>query len=1313
MLEFDPTSYFTRRQSDARYVRIPTPPPAPTNLVLTGSGIATTLTSETAYLIFSLTPPVAPNIVSMQFLATGGGQSISQIIPLYGTGPYQLNELALNVPYTISVRAIDSFGQTSDYTPTQVITTPADTTPPATPSITANPSPTGCLITIGTLNVEPDFAYYELYRSTSTDMAGAILMAKFTGIAYQDISIPSSGNYYYQVSAWDVYGNHSLSNIVGPVALTTTTLPLPPYPDMALGTITANLDGSITITWPAVVMPGSETLSFWRIWRNQTGIGWVLINTIVATPGLGGTYKDTLTIGGVTYSYAVEAVNSVGGGSGYNPADVLTTTAATLPAPNPPTNIRFQGGPGSVIVTWTPSTSPYVQFYAVNYSMTYSPLDWQPTDILVAGSTFTLYGLTELRTALTDQLTFRVAAVDATLAQSTYLTDTVTFTDLAGYQPASTTPPTSPDPVLTNPNNDDSISIGWQAPNGNNNIWGYRIDVFKDPGFGIWELLKVVKDSVTGNDFKVITDTGLVPYAFSGVTYRYRVFTIDTTGNISSFNALDNPGFEYNLRSWTPAVDAGNISNIVTSPVEGGGQSLNANYAGRVYQVLPVLEGLTYAFSAYVAQDSVPGAIAKIRWEWLDASSILISQDTATIATIGSFLRVSIGPFPAPIGAAYIKLSLEGDPSNTTTTFFWDDVQFEESPVITPYADGKSEITKAVDTLGPEVYPGINLIAAPGIGQIKLTWNNPTSGDTDSYMYIRSVFEVWRAPDVAGSPGTFVQIAEVPGNNNGAINGYTDLDPVETSAVKYWYNLKGKDQYNNEGVYLVGTPVTATSLNLDTYLVSGSGRFLGDYTNTLDYVPGDEVNYLGGLYIALAINGPGTAVKLPTDTLFWQLVGTAIISNLGSGPLPPGTTTAGNTPISTWYGAWSSIVNYPAGAEVTYNGNYYQSKNPNLNDTPPSSNWTLVGPDTLDNIANGAYTKTRFLGVWDAAYETGTGYQVGDEVMYPTLAAGNYYSCLVNVTSGSTPDTDPTHWQIVGPSYLAQAIDTSGNLKLKNIAFDSIAAGTTITGGGSIVGMTIAPGHAGINFNNTPFGSVLNFVVLGGSGDASGHVASLSGGVVASITELSIGTNYIGVTNPVPTWVDFGIGYGDWDSSYQYAPGHYGYPPTYWVYYTSRASHGILYQNTSGTYNTLSPSGGITNGWTPGPSGLQVNITVGAASVGLPLVASPSGLTITTKGNDVLVLATMLLQKYINSLGNSTSVSIHRKSGAIDTPIYTFPGIDNLTTISHFPFPLSIMFVDTGLPAGTYTYLLYATIPAGTGITDTVSGGTLQLVELG
>jgi hypothetical protein len=104
--------------------------------------------------------------------------------------------------------------ESEDSTP--AIVTPADTFPPAAPqaiSAAVLPGETDNALVVDlswSINVEPDFAGYRLYRSEQPDTKGQLLTTELLPTpAYRDTSVQPSRRYWYVVTAVDRAGNES------------------------------------------------------------------------------------------------------------------------------------------------------------------------------------------------------------------------------------------------------------------------------------------------------------------------------------------------------------------------------------------------------------------------------------------------------------------------------------------------------------------------------------------------------------------------------------------------------------------------------------------------------------------------------------------------------------------------------------------------------------------------------------------------------------------------------------------------------------------------------------------------------------------------------------------------------------------------------------------------------------------------------------------------------------------------------------------------------------------------------------------------
>lgn len=222
---------------------------------------------------------------------------------------------------------------------------------------------------------------------------------------------------------------------------------------------------------------------------------------------------------------------------------------------------------------------------------------------------------------------------------------------------------------------------------------------------------------------------------------------------------------------------------------------------------------------------------------------------------------------------------------------------------------------------------------------------------------------------------------------------YWQLISMNSSVFLGAYNgatayVPGNQVTYNGGYYICIAATTGNVPTNPTYwqVVSApnASEFIGAYSGTTAYLPGNQVTYLGSYYICIA----STTGNAPTNVTYWQLISTTNtyiylgayngatayvvgneVSYQGSFWICISTTTgnAPSTSSSFWtllgtsvilIGAWSSVTAYVQGNEVTYNGNVFQALQANTNQVPPtppgtSAYWQLMGPASLDSVGDG------------------------------------------------------------------------------------------------------------------------------------------------------------------------------------------------------------------------------------------------------------------------------------------------------------------------------------------------------------------------
>lgn len=841
---FDVSQVYTRVQSDARYLLRPLPPDPPTFTLGTPVQAAN---KQTCSLPLTVTPPPTP------VWATGLGASsfISSYLAKVVT-PSTTFTLTLDpslttlegflsgVSYQISLASVDFLNTPGPFSAAQSFTAPADTNAPAAPSFLVAASATGALITVLEANSEADFAGYEVYRDTSSSLEsnGSLLpCAVFSGASFEDVAIPVSGSYYYYLKALNYSGLSTDSAVVGPVALTASTAQPPAEILMAGTQAVANADGSITVDFPG---SADNTITSYKVYRQTDPTpGFTLLNTLSPTASL--LYTDTTAVPGLTYTYAITAVNP-SGESAIDTSSPATATSrqSTPPAPIDGSTISYAGQPGAIIVRWTASddhtTVGYTARYRYRqkgpYSFFGNPQDTSASSITLTDLIDPETGLPPTRDSLANEFEVQVATFDLAGNLSAFVSrmasgnpSPVEYPELSGYRPASGSYP--PAPAFTgdtlNPNC--SITLNWNSP-GIGYLAGYVIEQLSTLA-PAWVQIQTVTDGSSGA--KTYNVTGLEPYRFRNNQYRFRIRTVDTLGNVSAVNLLDNPGFESSLSSWNYSVAPTLVGGM------NGGSAVSLTTADALSQTVAVSGGSLYTFSAYLHQASVASS-GSFTVTWLDGSSTVLGTVTsASLSTSTNWQRLILAAVYAPANAVSAKLTLLGGPSSQSV--LWDSLQIEIGGQASPYGDGTSPWLKAVDTTGPNTAgysPSFTL--TPDVGVIKLAWVNATDSS-----FFNCTFEIWRKRTASSAPGftpdsALVKLIEVPGTNDGKPNSWTDQTLGINNVVTATYSLRPRDQYGNALSDGGGNPTfvaTASATSLDSSNIPITGGQITSGTITI------------------------------------------------------------------------------------------------------------------------------------------------------------------------------------------------------------------------------------------------------------------------------------------------------------------------------------------------------------------------------------------------------------------------------------------------------------------------------------------------
>jgi photosystem II stability/assembly factor-like uncharacterized protein/phosphodiesterase/alkaline phosphatase D-like protein len=502
--------------------------------------------------------------------------------------------------------------------------------------------------------------------------------------SFVDAGLTAGATYYYQVHSYNSSGaagstNYMISSVLS--GNTTTTL-LPPVANVA----SSIGSGAFTASWPAV----SGATSY-RLDVSADGFGSLLAG--YSNLAVGGTTQSVTGLSsGTAYSYRVRAVNVSGSSSNSNVISVLTLPAA--PVSSAATSISTTGftanwaaafsATGYLLDVSTNNFSGYVGSYhdlpisattlaitgltagttyqyrvrASNtsgnsaYSSTISTITLCSPPTATAATLVTAAGFTANWSSVTGAADYRVdVASDPSFnfIVGSYNNQTVAGTSLAvtglgsgtNYYyrvRASNTSGSSissgaisvltlPAPPVAN----DAVSIGSSTFTAN---WsavatatGYRIDVSTGLSFSSF---------VPGyNDLAVATTSATVTVPTEGITYFYRVRTVNATGaSTSSSNVIS-----VLLKPATPVASAASGITDVAFTANWGAASGATGYTLEVssdnfVSNIPGYDNITVAGVTTTVSNLTEGLTYKYRIRATNASWSSAASNTITLVTI-------------------------------------------------------------------------------------------------------------------------------------------------------------------------------------------------------------------------------------------------------------------------------------------------------------------------------------------------------------------------------------------------------------------------------------------------------------------------------------------------------------------------------------------------------------------------------------------------------------------------------------------------------------------------------------------------------
>ena len=330
-------------------------------------------------------------------------------------------------------------------------------------------------------------ASYVVYRSTDASLGARI--GTSTSTTYTDTGLTDGQTYYYTLAAVNEAGEGP-----GSVQRAVTPATVPGAPTTLSA---AASDQRVDLSWAVPANDGGRAVTSYKVYRSTDGVGWTALASTGTT-----TWSDPRVTDGVSYDYAVSAVNAIGEGA---------RTAAVTATPYGGATVTITSGPrptDGASATFTFATSD-PNGLAVT---TMCSLDGAPAVACLSGQTYS--GLTDGAHRIT--VTVRDAAAPGGDAAYTWVVDTAA--PKASLRRLSTVTFAA-------------TVVFWSATDSGTGVGSYDVRyrrAGRDGRFGGWNYPRAWQGLVT---------TTLTRAQSPGHTVCFSVRARDVAGNVSGWTA--------------------------------------------------------------------------------------------------------------------------------------------------------------------------------------------------------------------------------------------------------------------------------------------------------------------------------------------------------------------------------------------------------------------------------------------------------------------------------------------------------------------------------------------------------------------------------------------------------------------------------------------------------------------------------------------------------------------------------------------------------------------------------------------------------